>query len=118
MWKINHDQIYKAVLSFNIPAIWSLMTSFSVPASHTYSPASFFSTLSITSWRLFPIDTACMSLVEVRSLPSLYHFTSVFESETSQLTVAFWERVAFTSFWTDSLLKKADRASDEGRKIY
>ena len=58
-----------------------------------------------------------MVLVEVSSLPSLNHFTSALASETSQLRVAFWERVAFTSFWTDSLLEKVAGASVE-KMIY
>ncbi|TNN55401.1 hypothetical protein EYF80_034413 [Liparis tanakae] len=39
------------------------------------------------------------------------HFTLLLH-ETSQLRVAFWEQVAFTSFWTDSLLENADLASE------
>lgn len=64
--------------------------------------------LSITSCRVLPFDSICDVLVEVSGLPSLYHLTSVFESETSQLKVAFWEIVAFTSFWMESLLEKTD----------
>lgn len=93
-------------LRFHLPATCILKASFSVPASQMYSPASFFSTLLITSCRVLPFDSVCSVLVDERSLPSLYHLTSVFKSETSQLKVAFWETVTFTSFWTESLLEK------------
>lgn len=75
-----------------------------------YSPASFFSTLLTTSWRTLPFESMWTTLLGFTCLPSLYHFTSVLSSTTSQLKVAFWERVAFTSLWIDSLLRKADLA--------
>lgn len=75
-----------------------------------YSPASFFSTLLITSWRILPFESMWTTLLKLSSLPSLYHFTSVLLSTTSQLSLAFWERVISTFVLTDSLLRKADLA--------
>lgn len=121
-WEILFSDLYSEwshfkKLDYTSPVMCSLNANFSVPASHVYSPASFFSIFSITSSRLFPFDSMWTALLEVRSLPSLYHFTCVFESETSQLRVAFWERDTLTSFWTDSLLEKPTEASAEKIRV-
>lgn len=104
-------------LKYMSPVICNLNSSFSVPASHVYSPASFLSIFSITNSRVLPLDSIWTALLEVSSLPSLYHFTSVLESDTSQLRVAFWEREAFTSLCTDSLAEKPAGALGEKKKI-
>lgn len=111
-WNRNKIHTYPTYyfLWFLIPVTCTWNANLSVPTSQAYSPASFFSMLSITSWRILPFDSMRTALLKLSSLPSLYHFTSVLLSTTSQLRMAFWERVALTSLWTDSLLRKADLA--------
>lgn len=108
------------VLQVVLPDTETLKTSLSPPASQVYSPASLLSTFSITSWRVLPFTSEYMVLLDISCFPSLNHFTSVLLSDTLQLRVSFWESVAFTSLWTDSLLENTARAwvSEETEKIY
>lgn len=117
---LSHTDCCVEPQSQDSPVGSNLNVSFWPAASQMYSPASFFSSCSITRRRVLPAVSILNFLEEISSLPSLYHFTSVASSATSQLRVALSVRTAFTSFWTCSWFINAGFGSEcrKGRKYW